>query len=303
MNQYSPSWVVFGHLIIDNLRLPDGFRANGRLGGAGTYAALGASLASKERVALVSGVGRDLSQLHRAWLASWNIDEAALIERGPRTPRSEVIYRRDGSRTETPLLGVKHFATMAPTVDDLPEHWDAVSGVYFFATHDAWQWPALVEWARRRAAPVMWEISADSCHPGVFSAVSDRLRTVDILSINLSEARALCGLFDPIECLHRLKRAGAELVTLRMGADGALILAAGRILAAAAAPCDVVVDPTGAGNCYSGAFLAEWCRTRDLLQASTRAAAAAATVLGHYGVPPPANATTATVASNPTEQR
>jgi sugar/nucleoside kinase (ribokinase family) len=286
MSNPSPSWVIFAHLIIDDLHLPDGSRVEGRLGGAGTYAALGAALVSTGRTALVSGVGRDLSHSDRDWLTRWNIDTTGLVVRGERTPRSLIRYRPDGSRTETPLLGEKHFLGMDPTVPDLPADRDAVRGLYFFAGHDAWQWSALSDWTSDRAA-VLWEISADSCHAEAFTAVGDRLPDVDMLSINRAEAQALCGLADPVACVQKLRDAGARLVVLRMGARGALLADGERILTTPAAPVKAVVDPTGAGNCYSGAFLAAYCETGSLELAAGRAAVAASAVLGHYGVPPP----------------
>jgi sugar/nucleoside kinase (ribokinase family) len=283
----SPSWVVFGHLIIDDLYLPDGTSAAGRLGGAGTYAALGAALTGTGGVALVSGVGRDLRPADRAWLRSYGIDTTALAVRGDHTPRSRVRYFSDGGRAETPLLGEGHFLGMAPSVADLPGTWTTADGAYFFATHDAPQWPSLSHWVRERGCLLMWEISADSCRPEQFDRVAARLADVDILSINLAEARSLCGLSDPSGCVARLHDAGAALVVLRMGPDGAIASDTTTWVAAPAAPCDAVVDPTGAGNCYSGAFLAAYGRTRDLKRATARAAVAAASVLGSYGVPPP----------------
>lgn len=282
-----PSWVVFGHLILDDLHLPDGLVVVARLGGAGTYAALGAALASTSGVALVSGIGRDLAPEHRSWLRSYGIDTSALTVRGEHTPRSVVQYFADGSRAETPLLGEQHFRTMAPAVADLPAAWTTVAGGYFFATHDAWQWPRLLAWIQARRAALMWEISADSCVPKHFDAVAARLADVDLLSINLAEAQALCGRSDPYECAATLRAAGATLLVLRMGADGALVADADTLLTTPAAAGPAVVDPTGAGNCYSGAFLASYRQTGDLRHAATSAALAAATVLGQYGVPSP----------------
>jgi 2-dehydro-3-deoxygluconokinase len=77
------------------------------------------------------------------------------------------------------------------------------------------------------------------------------------------------------------------VLALHMGADGALVADAGALLATPAAPVPRVVDATGAGNCYSGAFLASYRRSGDLWHAAITAAAAAATVLGDFGVPPP----------------
>jgi sugar/nucleoside kinase (ribokinase family) len=282
----APSWVVFAHLIIDNLHLPDGTVVEGRLGGAGTYAALGAALSSTAPVALVSGVGLDLGPEHRSWLDSYGIDTSALAVRGDHTPRSIVQYSEDGSRAETPVLGEQHFRTMDPTVADLPTDWTTAQGAYFFARHDAWQWPQVLDWTRQRHAALMWEISADACTADQFTVVAARLADVDMFSINLTEAQALCDATDPYECAATLRAAGAALLVLRMGADGALVADTDDLITTPAEGTHVI-DPTGAGNCYSGAFLVSYRQTGNLHHAATTAATAAASVLGTYGVPPP----------------
>jgi len=283
----NPAWVVFGNLIIDDLHLADGTVAGGRLGGSGTYAALGAALTGTGTAALVSGAGTDLSPAHWAWLRSYGIDTSAVAVRGPHTPRSTVQYFGGGSRTETPVWGWQHFRSMEPAVADVPPAWSIADGAYFFATHDARQWPEILAWARHRDAALLWEISADSCTAGQFAAVAGRLADVDLLSINLAEAQSLCAETDPYACAARLRAAGATVLALHMGADGALVADAGALLATPAAPVPRVVDATGAGNCYSGAFLASYRRSGDLWHAAITAAAAAATVLGDFGVPPP----------------
>jgi sugar/nucleoside kinase (ribokinase family) len=285
----TPAYLAFAHLIIDDLELADGTRITGRLGGAGTYAALGMSLASAPHAAaLTSGVGADLAPAHRAWLLASGIDTTALAARGPHTPRSRVVYHADGSRTETPSYGHDHFAGMAPAVKDIPVEWQPIAGVYFFAADDEPQWPELLQ--RARPAAVLWEISAACCRPDRFGAVARRMRDVDVLSINAAEARALCGAADAATCLERLRVAGPAVVVLRRGAAGSLIAAGDRTLQVGAAPAGRVEDATGAGNCYSGAFLAAWCQTHDPGASAAIAAAAATTVLGQAGVPPPADA-------------
>lgn len=290
MSALTPAYVSFAHLIIDDLEFADGTQVTDQLGGAGTYAALGMSLVSAQCAALTCGVGADLPPEHRAWLRSWDIDTTALVTRGPRTPRSRIVYGADGTRTETPTYGHDHFAHMEPAVEDLPAEWRQIQGIYFFAADDAPQWPALLQHARAQSATVLWEISASCCRRDRFGVVARRMQDVDVLSINLDEARALCGAADPLTCLARLRSAGPAVVVLRRGAAGSLIAAGARILEVGAAPVGRVVDATGAGNCYSGAFLAAWCETHNPRESAKLAAAAAATVLGHFGVPPPADA-------------
>jgi sugar/nucleoside kinase (ribokinase family) len=47
-----------------------------------------------------------------------------------------------------------------------------------------------------------------------------------------------------------------------------------------------VVDPTGGGNAYSGAFLAAYASTGDVPSSARAAAAAASRVIAQYGAPP-----------------
>lgn len=284
--EMAPTYLAFAHLIIDDLMLADGVLIPGLLGGAGTFAALGAALVSHTRVALTCGVGADLSGAYRAALRDWNIDTSALIARGPHTPRSRVVYRPDGTRGETPVHGEEHFASMAPDVNDIPSSWNNLRGVYFFATDDACQWPQLLDLVSRRQSALMWEISAESCRRERFDQVAARVREVAMFSINRDEARSLCGDADPLTCLERLRRAGPAIIILRMGADGALVATSDTILAVGAAPIRTVIDPTGAGNCYTGAFMAGWCQTANLRRSARLAAAAATRVLGHHGLPP-----------------
>ena len=285
--QPAPAYLVFAHLIIDDLALADGVLVPGQLGGAGTYAALGAALASNVPVALTCGVGDDLDSAYHLALRDWNIDTTALIVRGPHTPRSRVVYRPDGTRSETPVHGADHFAAMAPEVRDIPTSWNDLRAVYFFATDDAWQWPQLLDLVSRRQSALMWEISADSCYREAFDRVAARLRDVAMFSINRDEASSLCGDSDPLTCLERLRRVGPAVIVLRMGADGSLVATSDTLLAVGAAPISAVIDPTGAGNCYTGAFMAAWCQSHNLWRSARLAAAAATRVLGRYGLPPP----------------
>jgi sugar/nucleoside kinase (ribokinase family) len=293
----TPAYLAFAHLIIDDLVLADGTAVTGQLGGAGTYAALGAALVSDRPVALTCGVGADLDDARRASLRAWNIDTTAMVTRGPRTPRSRVVYRPDGTRTETPVHGLEHFAAMEPRTGDVPSSWTDIRGVYVFATDDDGAWRRLVTLAARRRAAIMWEISADSCRADAFDRVVERLRDVDMFSINLAEARALCATDDPLACVDLLRGDGAAVIVLRMGAEGSLVADGDRALSVGAAPTGAVIDPTGAGNCYSGAFMAAWCQRRDAPSAAALAAAAAARVLGQYGLPVPASAERASVRS------
>ncbi|EFL20914.1 LigA protein [Streptomyces himastatinicus ATCC 53653] len=244
----SPGYAVLGHLIIDDLVFADGSEVRGMLGGAGLYAALGAALVGERPAGLVSGVGRDLSRTALDRIAAGRISTAGLTVAGEHTPRSRVVYDDDGARTETPLLGPDHFRTMAPRVADTPAAWDSLRGVYLFAGTDPRDWEHVTAYAEAMGCRLLWEIAADVCVPEHFDAVRALLGHVDIFSANLAEARALCALDQPEDCVATLLKAGAARVGLRMGAAGALVADGRDVWHIGAAPSGPVAEPHRGGQ-------------------------------------------------------
>ena len=278
-------YVVLAHVIVDDLRFPSGAERRGVLGGAGSYAAAGMRLAS-DRVGIACGVGEDFaSSGHAAWFRANGIDTVGLEPRGRRTPRSAVVYHAEDARTETPLFGDAHFATMAPMIERLPAAYRNARGYYLFRDHDAAFWQ---EAAARRAATgaeVLWELHAASTEPECWPEVAARLACVDVVSLNLAEGRRLCGRQDPREIVGRLLDAGAGGVALRLGANGALLgRPPGECCHVPAWPAEVV-DVTGAGNAFGGALLAGRGAGQDWLLSACGAAAAASLMLEQHGPP------------------
>jgi sugar/nucleoside kinase (ribokinase family) len=274
--------VVISNIIIDDIVLPDGARRASVLGGAATYSAIGAA-SWWPQVAIVAGVGGDLAALTGDRLARLGLRDEGLLVRDPQTIRNHLVYLASGERTETPTLGIEHFAKMQTTPDDVPEALLPAAGTYIFRddSPDFWQ-----RFARRRAqfGTTLWEWQAGGATPGARLSIHAFLPTVDVFSLTLSEARDLLHMREPEDIASQLLDAGANIVALRMGAAGALI-AAHRGRLRLYPPASSVVDVTGAGNAFCGGFLAGWCNTQDLEQAARAAAAAAAQTMLDYGPP------------------
>ncbi|MDE0222177.1 MAG: carbohydrate kinase family protein [Spirochaetaceae bacterium] len=304
-------YVVLSHVIVDDLRFPSGAERRGVLGGAGSYAAAGARLAA-DRVGIACGVGENFrASEHAAWFRANGIDTAGLEPRGPRTPRSAVVYHAEDARTETPLLGPAHFARMSPAIDRMPAAYRIATGYYLFRDHDAafWDEAAALRASRRcgwdsgavRSTPpachspaalpaasgavVLWELHAASTEPACWPQVAARLACVDVVSLNLAEGRRLCGRDAPREIVRRLLDTGVGGVALRLGADGALLgRRSAKLLRIPAWPA-AVVDVTGAGNAFGGALLAGLGAGQDWLESGCGAAAAASLMLEQHGPP------------------
>ncbi len=108
----------------------------------------------------------------------------------------------------------------------------------------------------------------------------------DIVLPGLDDARLLTGLEDPDAIADVYLRMGAKVVALTLGHEGSLVATPDRRerLVPIAVDC---IDATGAGDCYDGAFLAEYIRTGDAFAAGAYANVAAALSTQGYGAVAP----------------
>ena len=274
---------MLSHIIIDDLRAADGRERRGLLGGAGTYAVAGMRLVA-ERVGIACGVGDDFDALHGHWFQANDIDTAGLEIRGAYTPRSWVVYEREDARTETPQFGAAHFAAMAPRVAGLPPQYRQASSLYIFCDDDEQFWSSVLELRAASGATVLWELHEAAARLERWRQVTRILQSVDIVSLNRAEGRALCGREEPADVVGRLLRAGAGAVALRLGDAGAIVATAAAGWHIPAYPARLH-DPTGAGNAFSGALLAGWAGGTDVRTAASGAAAAASFMIEQHGPP------------------
>lgn len=108
----------------------------------------------------------------------------------------------------------------------------------------------------------------------------------DIARPSIDDARQLTGLDDPDAICGFYLGLGCQVVALTLGADGTMIATPERRAVIPARPI-LAVDATGAGDTFTGSFLAEWLRTGDPFAAGAYAnAAAALSTLGQGAVAP-----------------
>ncbi|MEJ0097416.1 MAG: sugar kinase [Bauldia sp.] len=108
----------------------------------------------------------------------------------------------------------------------------------------------------------------------------------DILRPSLDDARQLTGLDDPDRIVDFYLSVGPKVVALTCGAEGALVATRERRERLPARPAKLV-DATGAGDMFTGAFLAEYLRTGDAFAAGRYANVAAALSTEGYGAVAP----------------
>ena len=108
----------------------------------------------------------------------------------------------------------------------------------------------------------------------------------DILRPSFDDARQLTGLDDADRIADFYLSVGPKIVALTLGAEGALIATREKRVRVPARAAKIV-DATGAGDMFTGAFLAEYLRTGDPFAAGRYANVAAALSTEGYGAVAP----------------
>jgi 2-dehydro-3-deoxygluconokinase len=108
----------------------------------------------------------------------------------------------------------------------------------------------------------------------------------DILKTSIEDGRQLAGIEDADAIADFYLGLGAKIVTLTLGADGAIVATKDKRERIAPRPAKLV-DATGAGDTFAGAFLAEYLRTNDPFASGRYANVAAALATEGYGAVAP----------------
>mgnify|MGYP001029229413 CR=1 FL=1 len=118
------------------------------------------------------------------------------------------------------------------------------------------------------------------------SIVHTACRMADIVLPGDGDAKLLTGLEEPDAIVDFYLGLGAKVVALTLGHEGSLVATPER--RQRFVPIKVeAIDATGAGDCYDGAFLAEYIRTGDAFVAGAYANVAAALSTQGYGAVAP----------------
>lgn len=118
------------------------------------------------------------------------------------------------------------------------------------------------------------------------NTIHNALTLANVALPGLDDAEQLTGKSDPDAIADFYLGLGPRIVALTMGKDGVLVATPDRRERIPTFPVDAI-DASGAGDCFDGAFLAEFLATDDPFRAARYAAAAAAlSTQGHGALDP-----------------
>lgn len=270
------SLAIVGSVAFDTIETPEERRER-IVGGSCTYSALAASFFTRPRIVAV--VGEDFPQATAALMKKRGIDLKGLkIVPGGKTFFWEGRYGDDPNQRDTMRLDLNVFGDFQPA---LPPSYRAPDILFLANIGPGLQEHVLSQVKRPRLVAMDTIRHYIETEPEALDRV---LRKTDIYFANDEEARLMTRERNLIRAGRLLLERGPRLVVVKKGEHGALVFGRDSLFAIIAHPCEGVVDPTGAGDSFAGAFLGFLDKAGDLRASSIRRAAVYGSVLASFTI-------------------
>ena len=243
------------------------------------------------RTAMISCVGPDdFGTLNLNRLAASGVEVAA-IRRVPGTTTGSafVTYRPDGSRDF--IFNIANSAAAALDASQLEPatfrgcRYFHVMGSSLFSAQIAAAVRRGVALARGEGALISFDPNIRKellALPDVAATITDVLAVTDVLLPSEADLEHLCPGQDEAQAMASLLDAGRSMILLKKGALGSVYRDRQQRIATSAFPAEEV-DPTGAGDCFGGTFLACLALDVPIERALRLANAAGALAVGKKG--------------------
>ncbi|WP_371153864.1 carbohydrate kinase family protein [Jannaschia sp. 2305UL9-9] len=290
----TPPMVCLGNMTIDDVVLPDGTRRPGCIGGDALYAAL-AARPWCPGVEIVAPVGDDVPAAILDGLTRAGFSAEGLPVRPGKTLHNQVVYDAEGGRVWTLYNDPADFDSQSPMAADLPQHYRSPRRALISAMALASQEDLVDHFTRTGETFVALDPQED-----YIKGNEDRLRSmiakVDAFLPSEDEVTQLTGLTDWAKAARLFAALGPRIVVIKRGAAGVLLHDAENDTDyhVPPAPGAAVVDTTGAGDSFCGAFTAALDVHPPQIAAMAGAVAASFTVAG-YGATPLLSAPTSDI--------
>ncbi len=239
--------LIVGSVALDSVATPGG-RVDNALGGSATYFSLAAKLFSPE-VNIVAVVGKDFPEHYLKLLLGKGINLDGLTVSEGKTFRWSGVYDESFGDPETLDTQLNVFKAFAP---ELPEHYCG-SGFVFLGNIDPSLQSKVVS---QITAPKL--VAADTMNfwiEGKPNELKALLKDIDMLLINALEVRMLSGERSLLKGARAVLKMGPEILVVKRGEHGVMLITDETLFVMPAYPVEEVIDPTGAGDSFAGAFM------------------------------------------------
>ncbi|MFO7536172.1 MAG: PfkB family carbohydrate kinase [Kiritimatiellia bacterium] len=238
--------VIVGSIGLDTIATPKSKRAR-VLGGSVTHACAAASFFAK--TGMVGVVGTDFPSPFLELYRQIGLDVEGLQRVKGRTFRWSGIYEEDMNNRRTLKTELNVLADFAPL---LPEGYRKAPFLFLANMQPGLQLRVLDQ---MQVSPFTAADTMDLWIRECRAEVLDVLKRVNMVTLNDSEARQLTGESNLIRAAAGIRKMGPPYVVIKKGEHGAMLFSRDGMFLLPAFPVENVVDPTGAGDTFTGGLL------------------------------------------------
>ncbi len=271
------SVLVVGSVALDSIETPFG-SVKDAVGGSATYISAAASYFVSP-VRLVGVVGGDFPREGLVFLERRNIDVEGLeIIKEGKTFRWAGRYHYDLNERDTLSTDLNVFERFDPKI---PEKHRKMRTICLGNIDPVLQRKVL----EQMESPQL--VVCDTMNywiNGKRDELEKTLRLINVLIVNDSEARLLSGEPNLIKAAKVIRSMGPDVVIIKKGEHGALLLTESIVFSAPAYPMENIFDPTGAGDSFAGGFIGWLARTEDVSEKNLKRAVIYGSTLASFCV-------------------
>lgn len=271
--------VAVGSIAFDSVASTAGKRER-ILGGSLTHFSNAASLKSKPR--LVGVVGEDFGDMEMDFLKKKSSSvEGVEMLKGEKSFFWKGHYTENFDSAVTEITELNAFAKFNPVV---PESYKTDDYILFLANISP-----DIQTRVAKQCPNSKLKMLDTMNYWIESTPDDlqtAFANVDGIIINEGEAELLTGEKNLIIAAKKLFLPHFKLIILKKGSNGVMVFGKNYIVSLPAFPLTEIIDPTGAGDSFAGAFLSyiDAVGDYDLSQETVKQAAVYATIVASHAV-------------------
>ena len=270
------SLLIAGTICFDTIETPTG-RIDRVLGGSGAFAAVAASLLAQPR--LIGAVGNDFTSEARETLASRGIDLSGV------QTLSQVRTQFWHGRYHPGLHTRDHIAVDLDILDqmDLVVPLESQESSHVFLAH-------MPPHHQNRVLDQLFNprmVFADTIDHWITTRRAEVTRLFTRVSgvvLNDGEAELLTGERNPMRAAKAIGQLGPKVVIVKKGEHGVLVHTENQFIALPAFPTEAVIDPTGAGDTFAGAFIASQAMGKSFARSVADGIVAASFTVEGFGL-------------------
>ena len=283
MTQSRFDLVTVGHFAVDTISSPRITPPITVVGGPSTYVSIAAAKLGA-KVSVISKVGEDFSIEYEKWLETNHVDLSGLQHVANEVTTRFILQYQNPDKRKLRLRA------QAPQImaRDVPPSLKAN------AIHVA---PIANELSNSVIKKLRTCTGTLSLDPQGFTRTFDSdgsmhlkrwasaqiLKQIDVYKSSSDEIRMVTGIADLRQAARKIGDHGVKVIIVTKGFEGSLLCVNDALHNVPAYESPRVIDPTGAGDAYIGAFLAEYIRDKDPLWCASVGSASASFVVEDIG--------------------